>query len=153
MFINKIRIRIFISVILLLSACAPRELPPIEKPKAISLGKGQNSGTIFLNRQNARQLGFVTADILLNGERVGKITNGQCVRLTVPAGSHNLQLTEGNFGAIGAALGNAIAKSIGKYNVKITKGQQLHYFAQPVYDSPNVGWLFQTTQQTSGRKC
>lgn len=140
-------------VAFLLTGCATTELPPIERPKAISLDQGPNSAIIYLTRENGGALAHTTAEIMLDGERIGTMTNGQCVRLAIPAGSHNLQLTKSVFGSLGSALGNAIAKAFKVYNVKIESGQRLHYRATARYDGPKTGWLFSVSKQASGEPC
>ncbi len=146
--------RLFIlPIALLLSACATAELPPIERPKAISLAQGSNSATIYLTRENGGALAHTTAEIILDGKKIGTMTNGQCVRLAIPAGSHNLQLTKNAFGSLGSALGNAVAKAFKIYNVKIERGQRLHYTARARYDGPKTGWLFSVSKQPSGQSC
>ena len=125
-----------LAMILLLASCATTELPPVERPKALSLANGPDTATIFLNRENGGPLAQSVAKITLDGKEVGTITNGQCIRLTVPTGSHNLQLNTALFGSLASGLGNAIAKSLNVYNVKITKGESQHFSGKAHYDSP-----------------
>lgn len=126
---------------------------PVEKPKAISVAGGGARATVILRRANFSVYSASSANVLLDGTPVGTISNGQCVRLTIPAGNHNLQLTNGLFSDIGGALGNALASALEVYNVKAQAGQRLYYSAKPVYDGPNTGWLFEVSQQASGRAC
>lgn len=140
-------------VILLLAGCATTELPPVERPKALSLANGPDTATIFLNRENGGPLATSVAKITLDGKEVGTITNGQCIRLTVPTGSHNLRLNTALFGGLVSGLGNALAKSLNVYNVKISKGEIQHFFGKAHYDSPQVGWLFRVTRQDTGKTC
>ena len=138
---------------MLVAACATTP-PPVFEPTAISVAKGKNTATIFLNRADAPILGHATASIIFNGKSVGEIKNGQCVRLSVPAGSHNLHASKASiFGQVGDSIGHSIAQSFNHFNVKIKPGQSLHYFAKPEYDSPNVGWIFRTIQKQAGRTC
>ncbi len=139
-------------IALALAGCAGTP-GPVEKPKAISVAKAGKTATIYLTRANARVYSASAANVLLDGRQIGTITNGQCVRLTIPAGNHNLQLTTGFLSNLGGALGNALASSLKAYNVKARAGQRLHYGAKPVYNGPNTGWLFSVSQQASGRPC
>ena len=140
-------------MILLLTGCATTELPPIERPKALSLANGPDTATIYLNRENGGPLAHSIAKITLDGKEVGTITNGQCIRLTVPVGSHNLRLNTALFGSLASGLGNALAKSLNVYNVKISKGESQHFSGKAYYDSPQVGWLFRVSKQDTGRTC
>lgn len=81
------------------------------------------------------------------------MSNGQCVRLRIPAGNHNMHLTTGVFGDLGAALGNTIASSLGGFNVKAKPGQRLFYSARPVWDGPGTVPRFTVSQQASGQAC
>lgn len=142
-----------LAIILLLTGCATAELPPIERPKTISLAHGPGTATIYLTRENGGALAGSTAEILLDGKTIGTMTNGQCVRLTIPAGSHNLQLAKNVFASFGGAIGNALLKAFKAYNVKIKTGQSLHYTAKARYDGPKTGWLFRVSMQPSGNTC
>ena len=141
-----------LSVFLGAAACATTT-GPIAEPKTISAATSGPTATIFLNRADVTVYSASDANVLLNGERIGTISNGQCARLTIPAGNHNLSLSAGLFSGIGSAIGSALASSLNIYNVKAVKGQRMFYFAKPVYDGPNTGWLFKVKQQPSGRAC
>ena len=138
---------------ILVAACATTP-PPVFEPTTISVAKGEDTATVFLNRADDAVLGHASASIIFNGANVGEIKNGQCARLSIPAGSHNLQVSKASiFGNVGATIGHSIAQSLNHFNVKIKPGQSLHYFAKPEYDSPNVGWIFRVAQQKAGRTC
>ena len=145
----------FMSLVLLcLTGCAAGPPPPVFGPIAINAAEGKNTSTIILNRANARVLGHNSGEITLNGNKIGEIKNGQCVRLTIPAGNHNLHVHKGSiFNSIGSSIGNAFAEGLAIYNVKAVPGQTLHYAVKPHYDSPNVGWLLITRKQESGPNC
>ena len=147
-------LRVFTGLVILLgvAACATTT-GPIAEPKTISAATDGPTATIFLNRADVTVYSASDANVLLNGERIGTISNGQCARLTIPAGNHNLSLSAGIFSDIGRAIGSALASSLNIYNVKAAKGQKLFYFAKPVYDGPNTGYLFKVEQQPSGRAC
>ena len=132
--------------------CATGLLPPADPPKAISLASGGPTATVILNRVSHTVYRAAAANVLLDGKQVGTVTNGQCVRLTIPAGNHNLQLTTGLLSNLGGALGNAIASSLKSYNVKIAAGQRQFFSAKPYYDGPS-GWLFRVTKEATGQPC
>ena len=142
-----------LAVVLLVTGCATADLPPVEPPKAIALAQGSNTATIYLTRENGGALGHSSAEIMLDGKKTGTITNGQCVRLTIPAGSHNLQLAKSVFASLGSALGNAVASAFKIYNVKIKSGETQFFRAKARYDGPKTGWLFTTTKQKTGSAC
>ncbi len=145
---------VLLFVVVLLAGCAgTSKPPPVGAPKAISLAQGGNTGTIYLNRANAPQLGYSTADVLLDGKKIGTIENGQCVRLTVPAGSRQLTVSASAFGNFGAALGSALVASMNLHNAKIKGGEVLHFSTKPYYDGPQTGWIMSTLKQKSGRTC
>lgn len=135
-----------------LGACATTT-GPVEPPKTISAATGGNTATVFLQRADVWMASATSANVLLNGERIGTVSNGQCVRLKIPAGKHTMQLTTGVFGDFGAALGNALAKALDTQNVKAKPGQRLFYTARPVWDGPGTVPYFTVSQQASGRAC
>ena len=140
------------AIAMALAACATTT-GPVEPPKTISAATGGNTATIFLRRADVWMASASSANVLLNGKRIGTVSNGQCVRLKIPAGDHTMHLTTGVFGDLGAALGNALAKSLGTQNVKAKPGQRLFYSARPVWDGPGTVPRFTVSQQASGRAC
>ena len=147
-------LRFILPVMLAIAVTACAGSPgPVEPPKAISAAQGGETATVIINRVNAQPLHWVDANIMLNGKAIGTISNGQCVRATIPVGDHFMQLTQGLLGNIGGALGNAVAGAFKFKNVKIKSGQTLHYAAMPYYDGPNTGWLFRIQREASGRVC
>lgn len=127
--------------------------PPVFEPAAISVGKGSDTLTVFMNRQNGGPLASANANLLFDGDVIGTIGNGQCVRLTLPAGNHNLTAAVDRFGSLGGSMGQALASAFNSYNVQGAPGQTLYFEVKPHYDSPQVGWLFYTSKVASGRTC
>lgn len=142
-----------LSVIAMALASCATATGPVEPPKTISAATGGNTAIIFLRRANVTMASASSANVLLDGKRIGTVSNGQCVRLRIPAGDHTMHLTTGVFGDLGAALGNAIANSLGTQNVKAKRGQRLFYSARPVWDGPGTVPRFTVTQQASGKAC
>ncbi len=145
-----LRILILSGIMMALAGCATG---PVEPPKTISAATGGNTAIIFLRRANVTMASASSANVLLDGKRIGTVSNGQCVRLRIPAGNHTMHLTTGVFGDLGAALGNAIANSLGTQNVKAKRGQRLFYSAKPVWDGPGTVPRFTISQQASGQAC
>jgi hypothetical protein len=138
--------------VMVLAGCATAT-GPVEAPKTISAASGGNTATIFLRRADVWMASASSANVLLDGERIGTVSNGQCVRLKVPAGNHNLQLTAGFLADLGSALGNAVARSLKIYNVKAKPGQRLYYSSKPVWDGPGTVPRFTVLQEASGQPC
>ncbi len=117
------------------------------------MASGSGTGTLYLSRPDHRVFGHEDAYIILDGQNVGTISNGQCVRLTISSGKHQIQVSPNAFANFGAAIGAALAKAFKYRNVDMKAGGRLYYQATPYYDSPQVGWMFSTTKKTSGRSC
>ncbi len=91
------------------------------------------------------------AYIDFDGKALGTITNGQCVRISIPAGKHMLTVSKLRFNPF-ASVGSLLSSALKLHNVDIKAGQRQYYIVKPYYSGPNAGWMYSTTKQKSGGK-
>jgi hypothetical protein len=57
----------------------------------VAQGKaGANAGTVYISRPSQWVAYFISINITANGKPVGSISDGQCIRVTLPAGRYTI---------------------------------------------------------------
>lgn len=140
------------AILVTLAGCATTT-GPVEEPKTISAATGGKTAIVYLRRADVWMASAESANILLDGKRIGTVSNGQCVRVRIPAGDHHMQVTTGFLADLGAALGNAVARSLETQNAKARPGQRLYFSAKPRWDGPGTVPYFTVTREASGQAC
>ena len=115
--------------------------------------KGPGTATVYLNRASSWVWSKLDAHILLDGENIGTVKNGQRVKLTVPSGNHHLSVSSDQlFGGATASLAQSFAGSLGLYNLKIKPGEVQFFYAR-LEPNPGGSFHFETFRRSSGRTC
>lgn len=135
---------------LLLGACAHATGPlPQHKSAKLDASSGATSATVYLNRVNTGAVANLTGKIYLNQEEIGEIKNGQCVKITVPAGQHSLMTS---ISLIPPTLATGLLQAFGVYNLTTKPGEVVFFEARPDFDL-NAGWMLHARKVPSGRRC
>lgn len=106
---------------------------------------GANTGTVYVSRPSQLVASGTSMNVKVNGNAVGSIGNGGCIRVTLPAGRHTIGGTD---------MWTEFLKSDrGGAHVDVRPGASTYVLITPTMHMPGQYFTFPANIMASGRRC
>jgi hypothetical protein len=126
-------------VVAALQGCASGQ-PPEAFGKA-----GANTGTVYVSRPSQLAAVGMAMNVYVDGAQVGSISNGQCIRLTLPAGRHAIKGRD--------AWPTLFDSGHGTVHVDVRPGSASYVVITPTMMMPGQYLIYPASIVPSGQRC
>jgi hypothetical protein len=105
------------------------------------------TGTVYVSRPSVWAASALRIRILVNGKAVGSIGDGQCLKVTLPAGGHKVH------GEVVSVLGPVFDSNTDSVQVTVASGSAMFVSITPTAIFPTQHIIYPVKAASKGRSC
>jgi hypothetical protein len=106
---------------------------------------GANTGTVYVSRPSQFVGSGMAMNVYVDGAQAGSISNGQCIRLTLPAGRHAVKGRD--------AWPTLFDSGHGTVHVDVRPGSASYVMITPTMMLPGQYFTYPASIMPSGQRC
>lgn len=106
---------------------------------------GPNTSTVYVSRPSQFAGSGMSMNVKVNGNAVGSIGNGQCIKLTLPAGRYTISGTD--------MWSEFVKSDRGGAQVDVRPGSSAYVLITPTMHMPGQYFTFPANIMANGRPC
>jgi hypothetical protein len=117
-------------------------------PSALAQAKAAaGTGTVYVSRPSQWVASLLSIDVYVNGKKVGSISDGKCMKVTLPAGRHRIQ------GYDALWTGQLWGSETGSVGVNVGVESVSFVSITPTMIYPGQYIIYPATVSSKGRSC
>jgi hypothetical protein len=105
------------------------------------------TGTVYVSRPSQWVASLLSINVYVNGKNVGSISDGKCMKVTLPAGRHKIQ------GYDALWTGQLWGSETGSVRVNVSAGAVTFVSITPTMIYPGQYIIYPATVSSKGRSC
>jgi hypothetical protein len=140
--IADFRRALFVAVAALASVAFDRSQPAMAQEKAAAA-----AGTVYVSRPSVWAGSLVTMNVYVNDKKAGSISDGKCIKLTLPAGRHKIQ------GYDPLWMGQLWGSDTGSVRVTVSGDSVTFVSITPTVVYPGQYTIYPARIVSNGRRC